>query len=296
MLFFPFFTMMLAFALCIIAPSASGIAAERGQKRLSLPDPGAYIRTPDGTPTPIHKNTLAGQRESFRLDCARALKGDPDAAFRVANRLQIGFGIERDQHAALAWRQMAAVFGHAKARQQVQIELELHKKAPPVCLANLRATRLPDKAPEQLSKLVKDLSPQHGLDPNLVLTIIKIESGFRVDAISSKNAMGLMQLMPLTAERFGVRDAFNPEENVTGGIRYLKWLLAYFQGDVLLAVAAYNAGERAIDRYGGVPPYPETQVYLKSFQSIYTARAHPFDGMLANPSPILSLRSAALLH
>lgn len=103
----------------------------------------------------------------------------------------------------------------------------------------------------------------HGVDPALVRAIMHAESAFRPDVVSHKGAQGLMQLIPATAERFGVQDAFDPAQNIDGGVRYLAWLLDRFDGDVRLAAAGYNAGEGAVSRYGGVPPYAETERYVE---------------------------------
>ncbi len=86
-----------------------------------------------------------------------------------------------------------------------------------------------------------------------------------------------MQLMPETATRFGVRNSFDPAQNIAGGVRYLRWLLAYFEGDIVKVIAAYNAGEGAVVHYGGVPPYPETRAYLAKVRRLYKARRHPYD-------------------
>lgn len=123
--------------------------------------------------------------------------------------------------------------------------------------------------------MVAGLAPKYGLDPQLVLAVIQVESAYQADAVSSANAQGLMQLIPATAERFGVRDAFNPTENINGGMRYLKWLLKHFGGDVTKAVAAYNAGEGAVRKYGGIPPYRETQNYVRKIRRLYTKLRHP---------------------
>jgi soluble lytic murein transglycosylase-like protein len=97
-----------------------------------------------------------------------------------------------------------------------------------------------------------------------------------------------MQLIPETAERFGVKKVFNPVENVKGGLAYLRWLLAFFQGDVRLVVAAYNAGERAVEKYRGIPPYAETRTYVKKITGIYKKATHPYESGVVEPSPIMA--------
>jgi soluble lytic murein transglycosylase-like protein len=111
--------------------------------------------------------------------------------------------------------------------------------------------------------LVADTARKHGLDPDLVLALVAVESGFRPDAVSPKGARGLMQLMPGTAAELGVTDAFDPAQNVEGGIRYLKRLIDLYDGDLRKALAAYNAGAGAVARHGGVPPYKETREYVE---------------------------------
>lgn len=115
---------------------------------------------------------------------------------------------------------------------------------------------------EAYEPLVQAMSSQHGVDPSLVRAVIHAESSFNPNAVSRTGAMGLMQLMPGTAERFGVGNAFDPEQNIRGGVSYLRFLLDKFNGDVRLAAAGYNAGEGAVMKYGGVPPYSETTQYV----------------------------------
>ena len=100
-----------------------------------------------------------------------------------------------------------------------------------------------------------------------------------------------MQLIPETAERFGVKKVFNPAENIRGGLAYLQWLLAFFEGDVPLVLAAYNAGERAVEKYRGIPPYAETRNYVKKITSVYRSANHSFDPGVVAASPVMeSLR------
>lgn len=117
--------------------------------------------------------------------------------------------------------------------------------------------------PEQIDALVSQNASTWQVDPSLVKAIIANESGFNANATSKVGAQGLMQLMPATAQSVGVRDSYDPAQNVAGGTRYLKGLLDRFNGDVRLAVAAYNAGPGAVEKYGDVPPYPETQNYVQ---------------------------------
>ena len=102
---------------------------------------------------------------------------------------------------------------------------------------------------------MRALAPKYSLDPKLVLAVIEAESNFNPKARSPKNEQGLMQLIPATAQRFGVRNVWDTEQNLRGGMAYLQWLLKHFKGDVKLALAGYNAGEKAVERHGGVPPY-----------------------------------------
>jgi soluble lytic murein transglycosylase-like protein len=122
-----------------------------------------------------------------------------------------------------------------------------------------------------IDALVQEAAAQNGLDPCLILSIMRAESAFNRTAVSVKGAMGLMQLMPETATRFGVKNFFDPRENVLGGSRYLRWLLDRFGGDVRLAIAGYNAGEGAVEFYGyRIPPFLETQNYVRTIYARYS--------------------------
>jgi soluble lytic murein transglycosylase-like protein len=115
----------------------------------------------------------------------------------------------------------------------------------------------------QFSADIREISSRHGVDPLLVESVIRAESAFNPTAVSRTGARGLMQLMPKTAVMLGVRDSFNPRENIEGGVRHLRYLLDRYPGNVSLAVAAYNAGEGAVDAHRGIPPYAETQQYVQ---------------------------------
>jgi len=120
-----------------------------------------------------------------------------------------------------------------------------------------------------IDEIISSTSQKYGVDENFVRAIIKQESGFNPNAKSKSGAMGLMQLMPKTAHGLGIADAFNPEQNVDGGVRYIKDLIEKYDGEKKIALAAYNAGPTAVKRYGGIPPYKETQNYVKNVMAIY---------------------------
>ncbi len=120
-----------------------------------------------------------------------------------------------------------------------------------------------------IDEIVDTFSSKYNIDGDFIKAIIKQESGFNPNATSKKGAMGLMQLMPATAKSLGVINAYNPWENVEGGVKYLKGLMDRFNNDEKLALAAYNAGPNAVKKYGGIPPYKETQNYVNSIMSAY---------------------------
>jgi len=127
------------------------------------------------------------------------------------------------------------------------------------------------RGPKQTGDLIgtiESIAEAQGMDPNLVKAMVKAESGFKTKAVSPKGAMGLMQLMPETAESLGVKDPFDPEENITGGVKFLKGLMKEFK-DPEKAIAAYNAGPGAVKRYKGIPPYEETKQYVSKVKRFY---------------------------
>ena len=127
----------------------------------------------------------------------------------------------------------------------------------------------PVQATDPIDRIVQEAAERHKLDPALVKAVISTESGWNPNAVSRKGAEGLMQLIPDTAERFGVGNPLDPAQNVEGGTTYLKWLLDRYNGDLRKTLAAYNAGEGAVDEYGGVPRYRETQQYVQKVTHAY---------------------------
>ena len=131
--------------------------------------------------------------------------------------------------------------------------------------------------------MIAGTASRHQVDPKLVRAIVRVESNFNPYAISPRGARGLMQLIPATARRFGVSNVFDPGANLDGGVRYLKYLMNLYGGDLKLSLAAYNAGENAVADHNGIPPYRETQDYLRKISEIYpltaTAEQHSTTGI-----------------
>jgi soluble lytic murein transglycosylase-like protein len=250
------------------------------------------------------------------LYCRAARYGDAESQYSLAWMLTNSRGIERDEAQAAHLFAAAAEQGVEQA-QNIVARMGPPQGPPPACLrppdedralaprpvavAKARPTaspqvalppppRPPANAPEALVRFVNLVAPEYQLQPHVVLAFMATESNFDPAAMSPKNAQGLMQLMPDTAARFGVRNLKDPVQNIRGGMAYLRWLMAYFEGDMTLVSAAYNAGERAVERYLGVPPYAETRLYvLKIRAGVGGQVTHPFDPSVTRPSEVLAI-------
>ncbi len=155
------------------------------------------------------------------------------------------------------------------------VDAQIIKQSPQISLTNalneaeaIQANTQPTSK-SQILNVVSQISKKHGVDEKLVQALIKQESGFNPNAKSKAGAMGLMQLMPSTAKSLGVNNPYNIVQNVEGGVKYLKSMLDKYNGNMILALAAYNAGPGAVDKYDGVPPYKETQNYVKNILANY---------------------------
>jgi hypothetical protein len=254
---------------------------------------------------------------AVQLYCRASRFGDAESQYALGWMLTNSRGVERDEAQAAHMFAAAAEQGMVQA-QNIMRRMGEPLGAPPPCLRPpdgdlmpLAAAPVarpppgrpvavlpmrpappppPPQAPPQIVNFVTLVAPEYQLEPHVVLAVIAQESNFDPTALSPKNAQGLMQLIPDTARRFGVRNASDPAQNIRGGMAYLRWLLAYFEGDLALALAGYNAGEKAVDRYRGVPPYAETRLYVrKIIAGLNGQRSHAFDAKVTPPSDMLAL-------
>jgi len=141
---------------------------------------------------------------------------------------------------------------------------------------------IPTSGDAELDRIIFEAGKKQGIDPRFIHAVIWQESKYKVEARSHAGAQGLMQLMPATAKRFGCNDPNDPMENITAGTKYLSWLLKRFSGNVELALAGYNAGEGSVDKYDGIPPYNETQNYVKIISKRYGKIYHPVPSVQAD--------------
>jgi soluble lytic murein transglycosylase-like protein len=215
--------------------------------------------------------------EGIERDYARAAEfycdadrlGHAGATYAIGWMYANGQGADRDDTQAAAWLRRAELRGHPQAAALLKTVAD-EKAASPLCPQRAEQAAADDSTfAAHIVELVKTMAPFYRIEPGLALAVIHVESAFRQNARSHKKAQGLMQLIPATAARFGVTDRSDPVSNLHGGLSYLSWLIDHFRGDVRLALAGYNAGERAVARHRGVPPYPETRNYIKKIAAIY---------------------------
>ena len=240
------------------------------------------------------------------LYCTAARAGNTEAQFNLGWMYANGRGVAHDDAVAASLFALAAAEGHAEAARMLRFVGDA-RGALPDCM---RPPDPPPREPEPVAEIEPDpfaelppwkqkiadqvmlLAPRYALDPRLALAIIAVESNFEPAARSPKDARGLMQLIPKTASRFNVGNPYDIKDNLRGGLAYLRWLLAYYQGNVELAAAAYNAGEAAVDRYRGIPPFAETRAYVRRVLGLFRSEWHAFDPRVVAPSPFLTLGGA----
>ncbi len=248
--------------------------------------------------------------QAAAIYCEASKLGSIEAQYRLGMLYAFGKGVPENRAFAASLFSLASRQGHAKAFDMLETVHFKSQELPPCVISDTLPEKQPpppvletvehhtepidlylESLPDSKSwiiDLANTISSWYEIDPRLVLSIITIESEFEPKARSHKSAMGLMQLIPSTAERFNVKNAFNASQNIRGGIEYLRWLLSYYRGSIELVTAAYNAGEKAVDRYLGIPPYPETREYVKRLKKLYLRSTHPYDENITEPSPILT--------
>lgn len=273
-------------------PSFNAGASPATESPAQLVERGTRLEHGEGVP-----RDLAAAHDLY-CDAARA--ASPDAFLRLGWMYANGRGVERDdsiantlfKRAAEAGSDLGARLSQAIRGGQDRLPDCLEKVAqadhgPTPVVEDPAQFRAPRGGAGQqaLVATVVRMAREFRLDPRLVFALIRVESGFDPMARSVKNAQGLMQLIPETAERFAVRNVWDPLENLRGGMSYLRWLLSYFEGDVVLTLAAYNAGEGAVNRHGGVPPYAETLAYVQRIRAFYPFDRHAFDPKVAQNGP-----------
>jgi len=285
-------TLFVAFALGAALAQAE-ITPEHSERFATLRAEARTYEYGDGV---VPKDPVRAQEKY----CEAARLGDPEAQYSLGWMYMVGRGsVERNDALAAFFLDLAAQQGHEQARNLVRM-LNKAEAYAPACMQEPAAPDFdfappliesPEEpfvaaTPEQarIVKLVERIAPEYGVHPQLAIAVIRAESNFDPNALSPKNAQGLMQLIPETSVRFNVRRPYDPVQNVRGGLSYLRWLLAYFEGDVTLVAAAYNSGEQTVNRYRGVPPFAETQAYVKRVRQIYKRREHPYDARVTEPS------------
>lgn len=252
------------------------------------------------------EQNVEGDWQAAKLYCEASRNGSAEGQFRLGMLYATGQGVPKNQNLAAALFTTAATQGHFEAQKMLETVQLKSTDLPPCVLAAVDPEKARfeslltgeadiDRYIASLPKnkrwvvgLVDTIAAWYKVDAKLVLSIISVESNFASTAKSNKQAQGLMQLIPGTAERFNVKNAFDASQNIKGGVAYLRWLLAYFQGNVTLAVAAYNAGEGSVNKYRGIPPFAETRSYVKKVQSRYPLKVHPYDATIVDPSPMLN--------
>lgn len=280
----------LASVLCLAATSAAADLS-KSSARSGLEDP-QLLRDRVASGDKEAMTALAAMHEhgqlvpkdlgkAIALYCAAADQGSARAHYSIGWMIMNGRGFERNDAEGLHWLDKAAAAGHPQAARLRGMFSGDAAKRSSAChgrdALGEHGPLRPLRAPKQVRALVEELAPRYGLDPSLVLALIKVESAFKAEAVSPKNARGLMQLLPSTAAIYGITELFDPRQNVLAGVQHLRDLLVVFEGDVTLALAAYNAGSGAVRRYGGVPPFAETQAYVKRIRRYYRERSHPVD-------------------
>jgi soluble lytic murein transglycosylase-like protein len=312
----PIISMVMSLALTALLAQAQATSALSDATRATLAR--SYLE--QGKAYEYGEGATRDAEQAARYYCDAARLGDAEALYSLGWLYANGRGVPRQTGYAATLLSMAAAQGHEAARNAQQRFAEFAGESSgelPACMtkvASKPASAIKADAPvsvaelmqadaadldsyvaglpadkQKTAELIRLLAPQYNINPRLALAIAVSESNLDLLARSPRGALGVMQLIPETAARFKVRNTFDPGQNIRGGLSYLRWLLAYYRGDVLLTVAAYNAGEGAVDRFRGIPPFMETAFYVKRIYAFYKQPQHPFDASLAEPSPLVAM-------
>jgi TPR repeat protein len=279
---------LLPFILFLIAAvSGSPVRAdvfEEAPRVLAALEQGRAAETGKG----VSKNL----QEAVRLYCDAATMGGPEGYFRIGRLLATAPGSMRNPRLANAYLAMAASLGSHEALKYYdpqQSNAELEGDCPAAGGMDYADSgfdvdaylRKQSAAKQQIAGLIRKVATKNHMNVQFALAIAMAESNLDPTAVSPSNAQGVMQLIPATQERFGVTRPFDPEQNIKGALAYIRWLEKRFAGDWRLVAAAYNAGEGAVDRHNGIPPYAETQQYVR--------RVMHFSGMALKRSGMTSM-------
>lgn len=256
--------------LLLLSPSVPALA---GEEALEAEPPRVVAALEQGLAAELGSGLVRNLELAIALYCDAGTLGSPEGFFRVGRILAIGPDYLRNPALANAYFALAARLGHRAASDAFD---EAVASAPLEDSCGSFAAGF-ERQRFDLDAYISGMSPQrrriadiirrqalrHGVDASIALAVAMAESNLNARAVSPMNAQGVMQLIPATQARFGVKDAFDAESNVRGGLAYLKWLKARYHGDWGLVAAAYNAGEGAVDRHRGIPPFRETRDYVR---------------------------------
>lgn len=286
---------LIGIALGVIAPAAG--AADRAQVAAAFAQQARYLAA-QALSYEHGEGVRRDPEHAAVLYCESARLGDPDAMYALGWMYANARGVGRNDEFAGTLFAMSAFLGNAHAERMARYTGE-YTGAVPDCMHPPPGTVLDEWPADELiaamsgdrqriARMLVELAPRYGIRPRLALAIALAESNLNPAALSPKNAMGVMQLIPETAARFNVRKPLDAEDNIKGGLAYLRWLLAYFEGDIALAAAGYNAGEGAVERHRGVPPYRETRLYVQRILAFVRNAQHPYDSKVVAPSQWIS--------
>ncbi|MCX7167801.1 MAG: transglycosylase SLT domain-containing protein [Rhodocyclales bacterium] len=254
---------------CAMLFSASGVRAEA----IDDEAPRVVAALEQGLAAEMGVGLRKNPRLAIALYCDAGAMGSPEGFFRVGRILAKGPVFVRNPALANAYFALAARLGHHDAvdhfdegKESAALDDECGRFDTSLALEHFDLDgylSALSPAKRKISDLIRRHAARYDVDVRIALAVALTESNLNAQAVSPKNAQGVMQLIPGTQDRFGVKNPFDPEANIKGGLAYLKWLKARFGGDWALVAAAYNAGEGAVERHGGIPPFRETQHYVR---------------------------------